>query len=117
MVKGIHTVIGMIPKGGKFANAVVNKVHTAVKDWKKFKEAITQIDDLLKKKKLQLDGKQKTIFESNKNILKNHEKVIKDQDTFLKKTHDEFTSSGKEGVEGLLKRKNLRIILKAGNRR
>ena len=105
MVKGIHTVIGMIPKGGKFANAVVNKVHTAVKDWKKFKEAITQIDDLLKNKKLQLDGKQKTIFESNKNILKNHEKVIKDQDTFLKKTHDEFTSSGKEGVEGLFKKK------------
>ena len=43
----------MIPKGGRFANSVVNKVHTAVKDWKKFKEAITQIDDLLKSKKLQ----------------------------------------------------------------
>ena len=42
---------------------------TAVKDWKKFKEAVTQIDDLLKQGKLKLDGKQKTIFESNKNIL------------------------------------------------
>ena len=39
----------MIPKGGKFANAVVNRVHHAVKDWKKFKEAITQIDDLIKR--------------------------------------------------------------------
>ena len=89
MVKGIHTVIGMIPKGGKFANAVVNKVHGAVNDWKKFKEAITQIDDLIKNKKLQLDGKQKTIFESNKNILKNHEKTL----------------GKKEGVEGLFKKK------------
>ena len=85
----ILNVIGMIPKGGRFANAVVNKVHTAVKDWKKFKEAVTQIDDLLKKKKLQLDGKQKTIFESNKNILKNHEKTL----------------GKKEGVEGLFKKK------------
>jgi len=79
----------MIPKGGKFANAVVNKVHNAVKDWKKFKEAVTQVDDLLKNKKLQLDGKQKTIFESNKNILKNHEKTL----------------GKKEGVEGLFKKK------------
>ena len=71
----IWNIIGMIPKGGKFANSVVNRVHTAVKDWDKFKKAVNQIDDLLKKKKLQLDGKQKTIFESNKNILKNHEKV------------------------------------------
>ena len=79
----------MIPKGGKFANAVVNRVHSSVKDWKKFKEAITQIDDLVKNKKLQLDGKQKTIFESNKNILKNHEKTL----------------GKKEGVEGLFKKK------------
>ncbi len=79
----------MIPKGGKFANAVVNKVHTAVKDWKKFKEAVTQIDDLLKQGKLKLDGKQKTIFESNKNILKNHEKTL----------------GKKQGVEGLFKKK------------
>jgi hypothetical protein len=85
----ILNVIVMLPKGGRFANAVVNKVHTAVKDWKKFKEAVTQIDDLLKKKKLQLDGKQKTIFESNKNILKNHEKTL----------------GKKEGVEGLFKKK------------
>ncbi len=85
----ILNVIGMIPKGGKFANAVVNRVHSTVKDWKKFKEAITQIDDLVKNKKLQLDGKQKTIFESNKNILKNHEKTL----------------GKKEGVEGLFKKK------------
>ena len=85
----ILNVIGMIPKGGRFANAVVNKVHTAVKDWKKFKEAVTQIDDLLKQGKLKLDGKQKTVFESNKNILKNHEKTL----------------GKKEGVEGLFKKK------------
>tara|TARA_R110002020_G_scaffold261901_1_gene476255 strand:+ start:215 stop:1525 length:1311 start_codon:yes stop_codon:yes gene_type:complete len=85
----ILNVLGMIPKGGKFANAVVNKVHTAVKDWKKFKEAVNQIDDLLKQGKLKLDGKQKTIFDSNKNILKNHEKTL----------------GKKEGVEGLFKKK------------
>ena len=85
----ILNVIGMIPKGGKFANAVVNRVHNAVKDWKKFKEAVTQIDDLLKQGKLKLDGKQKTVFESNKNILKNHEKTL----------------GKKEGVEGLFKKK------------
>jgi hypothetical protein len=85
----ILNVLGMIPKGGRFANAVVNKVHTAVKDWKKFKEAVTQIDDLLKQGKLKLDGKQKTIFESNKNILKNHEKTL----------------GKKQGVEGLFKKK------------
>ena len=79
----------MIPKGGRFANSVVNKVHTAVKDWKKFKEAVTQIDDLLKQGKLKLDGKQKTVFESNKNILKNHEKTL----------------GKKQGVEGLFKKK------------
>jgi hypothetical protein len=85
----ILNVIGMIPKGGRFANAVVNKVHHAVKDWKKFKEAVSQIEDLLKQGKLKLDGKQKTIFESNKNILKNHEKTL----------------GKKEGVEGLFKKK------------
>ena len=85
----ILNVIGTIPKGGKFANAVVNRVHSTVKDWKKFKEAVTQIDDLLKQGKLKLDGKQKTIFESNKNILKNHEKTL----------------GKKEGVEGLFKKK------------
>ena len=79
----------MIPKGGRFANAVVNKVHHAVKDWKKFKEAVSQIEDLLKQGKLKLDGKQKTIFESNKNILKNHEKTL----------------GKKQGVEGLFKKK------------
>ena len=74
---GIETIIGMIPRGGKFAKSVVNFVHKAPQNWEKFKNAIQQIDDLLKQGKLRLDGKQKTIFESNKNILKNHEKVTK----------------------------------------
>ena len=85
----ILNVIGMIPKGGKFANAVVNRVHSSVKDWKKFKEAVNQIEDLLKRGRVKLDGKQKTIFESNQNILKNHEKTL----------------GKKEGVEGLFKKK------------
>ena len=67
----------MIPKGGRYAKSVVNFVRKAPENWPKFKEAIQQIDDLLKQGKLKLDGKQKTIFESNKNILKNHEKVTK----------------------------------------
>ena len=74
---GIETIIGMIPRGGKFAKSVVNFVHKANQNWPKLKTAIQQIDDLLKQGKLKLDGKQKTIFESNKNILKNHEKVVK----------------------------------------
>ena len=73
----IINVIGMIPKGGKYAKSVVNFVRKAPEHWPKFKEAIKQIDDLLKQGKLKLDGKQKTIFETNKNILKNHEKVTK----------------------------------------
>jgi len=77
MVKGITTIIGMIPKGGRYAKSVVNFVHEIPQNWEKFKSAIKQIDDLLKIGKLKLDGKQKTIFESNKNILKNHEKVTK----------------------------------------
>ena len=67
----------MIPKGGKYAKSVVNFVHKVPKSWKKFKSALQQIDDLLKIGKLKLDGKQRTIFETNKNILKNHEKVTK----------------------------------------
>ena len=67
----------MIPKGGRYAKSVVNFIRKAPENWPKFKEAIQQIDDLLKQGKLKLDGKQKTIFESNKNILKNHEKVTK----------------------------------------
>ena len=79
----------MIPKGGRYAKSVVNFVRKAPDNWPKFKEAINQIDDLLKQGKLKLDGKQKTIFESNKNILKNHEKTL----------------GKKEGVEGLFKKK------------
>ena len=67
----------MIPKGGKYAKSVVNFVRTAPEHWGQFKIAIKQIDDLLKQGKLKLDGKQKTNFEANKNILKNHEKVQK----------------------------------------
>ena len=67
---GIETIIGMIPKGGRYAKSVVNFVHKAPENWEKFTEAIKQITDLLKIGKLRLDGKQKTIFESNKNILK-----------------------------------------------
>mgnify|MGYP000064760646 CR=1 FL=1 len=67
---GIETLLFMIPKGGKYAKSVVNFVHKTVDDWPKFKEAIKQIVDLLKIGRLRLDGKQKTIFETNKNILK-----------------------------------------------
>ena len=73
----ILNVIGMIPKGGRFAKSVVNFVHKTPQDWEKFKSAVQQIEGLLKQGKVKLDGKQKTIFESNKNILKNHEKVTK----------------------------------------
>ena len=92
----------MIPKGGRFANAVVNKVHSAVKDWKKFKEAIKQIDDLLKGGKLKLDGKQKTIFESNKNLLKNHEKVTKKVELppSVKKEYPPFNVSKEDPFKG-----------------
>ena len=74
---GIETLLFMIPKGGKYAKSVVNFVHKAPKNWVKFKSEIEMVLNLLKGKKLKLDGKQKTIFESNKNILKNHEKVTK----------------------------------------
>ena len=74
---GIETIIAMIPKGGKYAKSVVNFVHKVPQNWEKFKSAIQQIEGILKQGKLRLDGKQKTIFESNKNILKNHEKVTK----------------------------------------
>ena len=71
MAKGIADIIMMIPKAGKFINSVVNKLHKTPKSWEELKQAIKQIDDLLKKGKLRLDGKQRTIFESNKNIFRN----------------------------------------------
>jgi hypothetical protein len=74
---GIETLLMMIPKGGKYARSVVNFVNKAPENWGKFKTAIQQIEGYLKQGNLKLDGKQKTIFESNKNILKNHEKVTK----------------------------------------
>ena len=76
MAKGIADIIMMIPKAGKFANSVVNKLHKAPKSWEQLKQAIKQIDDLLKKGKLKLDGKQTTTFESNKNILETHERTV-----------------------------------------
>ena len=39
----------MIPRGGKFAKSVVNFVHKTPQNWEKFKSAIQQIDDVLKK--------------------------------------------------------------------
>ena len=50
--KGITQIIGMIPRGGKFAKSVVNFVHKANQNWPKFKSAIQQITDLLKQGKL-----------------------------------------------------------------
>ena len=44
---GIETIIGMIPRGGKFAKSVVNFVHKANQNWPRLKTAIQQIDDLL----------------------------------------------------------------------
>ena len=49
---GIETIIGMIPKGGRYAKSVVNFVHKTVDDWPKFTSAIKQIVDLLKQGKL-----------------------------------------------------------------
>ena len=51
MVKGITTIIGMIPKGGKYAKSVVNFVHEVPQNWEKFTSAIKQITDLLKQGK------------------------------------------------------------------
>ena len=64
---GIETLLFMIPKGGKYAKSVVNFVHKSVKDWPKFKLEIEKVLTGLKGGKLRLDGKQKTIFETNKN--------------------------------------------------
>ena len=99
---GIETIIGMIPRGGKFAKSVVNFVHKTVDDWPKFQSAIKQIDDLLKQGKLRLDGKQKTNFESNKNILKIHEKVTKKVEVppSVKKEFPPFNVSKEDFTKG-----------------
>ena len=128
--KGITQIIGMIPRGGKFAKSVVNFVHKAPQNWEKFKSAIQQIDDVLKQGKLRLDGKQKTIFESNKNILKNHEKVTTGVDrkgrpiktleelqpSLFKKEFPPFNVSKEDFTKGwkptLYERSNLRNIYK-----
>ena len=50
MVKGIETIIAMIPKGGKYAKSVVNFVHKVPQNWEKFKSAIQQIEGILKQR-------------------------------------------------------------------
>jgi hypothetical protein len=100
---GIETIIAMIPKGGKYAKSVVNFVHKVPQNWEKFKSAIQQIDDILKQGKLKLDGKQKTIFETNKNILKTHEKVTKKASDDLVKWFEETTGSSPKKPEDYFK--------------
>ena len=114
----ILNVIGMIPRGGKFAKSVVNFVHKTPQNWEKFKSAIQQIDDVLKKGKLRLDGKQKTNFEANKNILKIHEKVTKKVEVppSVKKEFPAFNISKEDYTKGwkptVYERQNLRNIYK-----
>ena len=117
--KGITQIIGMIPRGGRFAKSVVNFVHKVPQNWEKFKSAIQQIDDVLKQGKLKLDGKQKTIFESNKNILKNHEKVQKSvfkNPPYKSKEYPPFNVSKEDFTKGwkptVIERQNLRNIYK-----
>ena len=118
MVKGITTIIGMIPRGGRFINSVVNKVHEIPENWPKFKSAIKQIDDLLKQGRLKLDGKQKTNFESNKNILKAHEKVTQKVEVppSVKKEFPPFNTSKEDFTKGwtptLVERSQARNIYK-----
>ena len=108
----------MIPRGGKFAKSVVNFVHKTPQNWEKFKSAIQQIDDVLKKGKLRLDGKQKTNFEANKNILKIHEKVTKKVEVppSVKKEFPAFNISKEDYTKGwkptVYERQNLRNIYK-----
>ena len=90
----------MIPKGGKYAKSVVNFVHKFPKNWVKFESAIKQITDLLKQGKLKLDGKQKTNFEANKNILKVREKVIKDAGEHMKKEFSSYTKTKEDLFKG-----------------
>ena len=115
---GIETIIGMIPKGGRYAKSVVNFVHKTVDDWPKFQSALKQITDLLKIGKLRLDGKQKTIFETNKNILKNHEKVTKEVEvpSSVTKKYPPFNVSKEDFTKGwtptLVERSKARNIYK-----
>jgi len=122
---GITQIIGMIPRGGKFAKSVVNFVHKANQNWPKFKSAIKQIDDLLKEGRLKLDGKQKTNFEANKNILKAHEKATTEKakyDDITKKMwkdrkeYPPFNTSKEDFTKGwtptVVERQNLRKVYK-----
>jgi hypothetical protein len=118
MIKGIETILMMIPKGGKYAKSVVNFVHKAPKSWSQLKQGIKQIEDWLKQGSLRLDGKQKTIFETNKNILKNHEKVTKKVEIppSVKKTFPPFNVSKEDFTKGwtptLIERSRARNIYK-----
>jgi len=118
MVKGIADLLIMIPKGGKYAKSVVNFVHKAPKSWSELKQGIKQIDDWLKQGSLRLEGKQKTIFETNKNILKNHEKVTKKVELppSVKKEFPPFNVSKEDFTKGwkptLYERSNLRNVYK-----
>jgi len=105
---GIETLLYMIPKGGKYAKSVVNFVHKSVKDWPKFKLEIEKVLTGLKGGKLRLDGKQKTIFETNKNNLKAHEKVTKKVEVPPVKKEDLF----KGWTPTLVERSNLRNVFK-----
>jgi len=122
---GIETIIGMIPKGGKYAKSVVNFVHKVPQNWEKFKSAIQQIERILKQGKLRLDGKQKTNFEANKNILKIHEKVTKEKVKYEditqkmwkdRKEYPPFNTSKEDFTKGwkptVIERQNLRKIYK-----
>ena len=109
----------MIPKGGRFAKSVVNFVHKTPQNWEKFQSAIQQIEGLLKGGKVKLDGKQKTIFESNKNILKNHEKVQKSvfkNPSYKSTEFPPFNVSKEDFTKGwkptLVERSNLRNVYK-----
>jgi hypothetical protein len=115
---GIETLLIMIPKGGKYAKSVVNFVHKVPQNWEKFKSAIQQIEKILKQGKLRLDGKQKTNFEANKNILKIHEKVTKKVEVppSVKKEFPPFNVSKEDFTKGwtptLHERSNLRNVYK-----
>ena len=116
---GIETILMMIPKGGKYAKSVVNFVHKVPENWVKFKTAIQQIEGYLKKGNLKLDGKQKTNFEANKNILKTHEKVQKSvfkNPPYKSKEYPPFNVSKEDPFKGwtptLVERSNLRNIYK-----
>jgi len=115
---GIETLLMMIPKGGKYATSVVNKVYKTIQNLPKFRSAIQQIERFLKERSLKLDGKQKTIFEQNKNLLTTQEKVTKKVEVppSVKKKLPPFNLSKTDPFKGwtptLVERSKLRNIYK-----